>query len=44
VLALISTGRLRPERVTSAVVRWSDADSALADLSAKTVVVRPQET
>jgi threonine dehydrogenase-like Zn-dependent dehydrogenase len=41
VLALISTGRLRPELVTSATVRWDDADSALADLSAKTVVVRP---
>jgi hypothetical protein len=27
--------------VTSAAVRWDDADSALADLSAKTVVVRP---
>ena len=44
VLALISTGRLRPELVTSAVVRWDDADSALADLSAKTVVVRPPES
>jgi threonine dehydrogenase-like Zn-dependent dehydrogenase len=44
VLALISTGRLRPEVVTSAVVRWDDADSALADLSAKTVVVRPTES
>jgi threonine dehydrogenase-like Zn-dependent dehydrogenase len=42
VLALISTGRLRPELVTSAVVRWDDADSALADLSAKTVVVPPE--
>ena len=40
VLVLISTGRLRPEVVTSAMVRWEDADSALADLAAKTVVVR----
>jgi threonine dehydrogenase-like Zn-dependent dehydrogenase len=40
VLALVSTGRLRPELVTSAVVSWDDADTALADLSAKTVIVR----
>jgi alcohol dehydrogenase len=41
VLALVSTGRLRPELVTSEVVAWDDADTALAGLSAKTVVVRP---
>jgi alcohol dehydrogenase len=40
VLALITTGVLRPEVVTSAAVRWDDADTALAELSAKTVVVR----
>ena len=40
VLALVSGGRLRPELVTTQVVRWDDADGALADLSAKTVVVR----
>jgi threonine dehydrogenase-like Zn-dependent dehydrogenase len=40
VLALVSTGGLRPELVTSAAVRWDDADVALAELSAKTVVVR----
>jgi alcohol dehydrogenase len=41
VLALVSTGRLRPELVTSEVVAWDDADMALASLSAKRVVVRP---
>jgi alcohol dehydrogenase len=42
VLALVSTGRLRPELVTSATVQWDDAERALADLNAKTVVVRPE--
>ena len=40
VLALVSGGQLRPELVTSQVVPWDDADRALIDLSAKTVVVR----
>jgi hypothetical protein len=30
--------------VTSATVRWDDVDNALADLSAKTVVVRPTKS
>jgi hypothetical protein len=42
VLALISSGRLHPEIVTSDVVAWDDADTSLANLSAKTVVVRPE--
>jgi threonine dehydrogenase-like Zn-dependent dehydrogenase len=40
VLAMVSSARLRPELVTSEVIRWDDADRALADLTAKTVVVR----
>lgn len=40
VLALISAGGLQPELVTSAEVQWDDADTALAELSAKTVIVR----
>jgi threonine dehydrogenase-like Zn-dependent dehydrogenase len=40
VLELISSGRLRPELVTSATVQWDDAPSALATLEAKTVIVR----
>ena len=40
VLELIETGRLRPELVTSATVQWDDAPAALADLDAKTVIVR----
>jgi threonine dehydrogenase-like Zn-dependent dehydrogenase len=40
VLDLIATGRLQPERVTSAVVQWDDAPDALANLDAKTVLVR----
>ena len=40
VVELIESGRLRPELVTAATVAWDDADAALADLAAKTVVVR----
>jgi threonine dehydrogenase-like Zn-dependent dehydrogenase len=40
VLALISSGLLRPEFATSEVIRWDDADRGLTDLTAKTVVVR----
>lgn len=37
---LVVSGRLRPELVTAATVAWDEADTALADLNAKTVVVR----
>lgn len=40
VLDLINEGSLRPELVTSAVVAWDEADTALAELAAKTVVIR----
>ncbi len=40
VLELVTTGRLRPELVTSATVQWDDAPTALAGLEAKTVIVR----
>jgi threonine dehydrogenase-like Zn-dependent dehydrogenase len=40
VLDLVEAGRLHPELVTSATVQWDDAPTALADLSAKTVIVR----
>ena len=40
VLDLIEAGRLRPELVTSATIAWDDAPTALADLDAKTVIVR----
>ena len=40
VLDLITAGRLRPELVTSAIVSWEEADTALAELTSKTVVVR----
>ena len=40
VLELVVDGRLHPELVTAATVPWADADTALADLDAKTVVVR----
>lgn len=40
VVDLVVDGRLRPELVTAATVAWDDADTALADLAAKTVVVR----
>jgi threonine dehydrogenase-like Zn-dependent dehydrogenase len=40
VLDLITGGRLRPELVTSSVVPWDEADTALTQLVAKTVVVR----
>jgi alcohol dehydrogenase len=40
VLELIAADRLRPEVVTSAVVEWDEADTALAHLEAKTVVRR----
>jgi threonine dehydrogenase-like Zn-dependent dehydrogenase len=40
VIDLVVDGRLRPELVTAAMVQWDDADVALAQLSAKTVVTR----
>jgi alcohol dehydrogenase len=40
VLELVEAGRLRPELVTSATVQWEDAPTALANLEAKTVIVR----
>jgi alcohol dehydrogenase len=40
VLDLVTAGRLEPELVTAAVVAWDDADTALAQLDAKTVVTR----
>jgi threonine dehydrogenase-like Zn-dependent dehydrogenase len=40
VLDLITGGRLRPELVTSAVIPWEEADTALTQLVAKTVVIR----
>ena len=40
VIELIVAGRLRPELVTAETVAWDDADTALAALDAKTVVVR----
>jgi threonine dehydrogenase-like Zn-dependent dehydrogenase len=40
VLDLIQAGGLRPEVVTSATVQWEDAPDALAELDAKTVIVR----
>jgi alcohol dehydrogenase len=40
VVDLIVGGRLRPELVTAATVPWDEADTALAGLNAKTVVVR----
>jgi alcohol dehydrogenase len=40
VLDLITAGRLRPELVTAAIVPWEEADTALAELASKTVVIR----
>lgn len=40
VVDLVVEGHLRPELVTAATVAWDDADTALAGLDAKTVVVR----
>ena len=40
VLAAVAAGRLRPELVTAAIVTWDEADTALAQLDAKTVVTR----
>ena len=40
VVDLVLDGRLRPELVTAATVAWDEADTALADLAAKTVIVR----
>jgi threonine dehydrogenase-like Zn-dependent dehydrogenase len=40
VLDLVASGRLHPELVTSATVQWDDAPTALANLEAKTVIVR----
>jgi len=42
VLALIASGRLHPELVTSRVVAWAEAADALAEHTHKTVVVRPE--
>jgi threonine dehydrogenase-like Zn-dependent dehydrogenase len=40
ILALIASGRLRPEAVTARVVGWDDAADALADHGEKLVVTR----
>lgn len=40
VVDLVVEGALRPELVTAATVAWDEADTALADLAAKTVIVR----
>jgi len=40
VLDLVAAGRLRPELVTNAIVAWDDAPDVLADLEAKTIIVR----
>jgi len=40
VLALVSGGRLHPERITSRVVAWDDAPEALADPPTKLVITR----
>lgn len=40
ILALMESGRLQPERVTTKVARWHEAAEALVDPSAKVVVVR----
>lgn len=41
VLALVAAGQLHPELVTAAVIDWDEADTALRELAAKTVVTRP---
>jgi hypothetical protein len=40
VLGLVQSGRLRPEAVTSELVPWDDAATALASPSIKPVMVR----
>jgi alcohol dehydrogenase len=40
VLDLVTSGRLHPERVTSAVVPWQDAPYALRTPSLKPIVAR----
>ena len=40
VLDLVQHGRLQPERITSEIIEWDDAPSALASPSIKPVIVR----
>ncbi len=40
ILALVQSGRLKPERITTKLAHWSDASEALLDRSAKVVIVR----
>jgi len=40
VLALVSAGRIHPERVTATTVSWNDAPEALAHHTVKTVITR----
>jgi threonine dehydrogenase-like Zn-dependent dehydrogenase len=41
VLALVASGKLRPERITTLVASWRDAAEAMLDPSVKVVVARP---
>jgi len=41
VLALIGSGKFRPEKVTSSLAAWADADRAFLAPGAKVVVTRP---
>jgi len=40
ILALVESGRLKPERVTTKLAHWAEASEALLDRSAKVVIVR----
>ena len=40
IIALVQSGRLQPERITTKLAHWEDASEALFDSSAKVVVVR----
>ncbi len=40
ILALVESGSLKPERVTTKLVHWAEASEALLDRSAKVVIVR----
>lgn len=40
ILALVQSGRLKPERITTKLAHWGEASEALLDRSAKVVIVR----
>lgn len=40
IIALVQSGRLHPERITTKLAPWEDASEALFDSSAKVVIVR----